>query len=226
MHPILLLWDIDGTLISSGGAGEEALRQALLNQFGIIDDLADIEIAGRTDSAISTAICRKHQGHGFTPDELLEAYLELLPALLFKKRGRVCPGVREFLDWAHRHPEVHNALLTGNTKKGAQLKLKHYGLDEFFEFGAFSDDSPNRNHLGPIVLERARTRLKKDFHLQSTWVIGDTPHDIACGRALGCKVLAVATGRHSLDELKSHSPNLAVADLSDFQEIILHWEMI
>ena len=226
MHPLLLLWDIDGTLISSKGAGEEALRQALLNNFGVIDDLGDIEISGRTDTAIVMDICRKHPGHGFSPAEMLEAYLEHLPLLLAKKNGEVCPGVREILDWSHQHPEVHNALLTGNVRSGAYLKLKHYRLDEFFEFGAFGDDSPDRNKLGPIVLERARTQLKKDFQIHSTWVIGDTPRDIACARTLGCKVLAVATGRFSIDDLTLHRPDLVVENLSEYRSMIAQLERL
>ena len=220
MHPLLLLWDIDGTLIVSGGAGEEALRRGLLNRFGIIDDLGDIEIAGRTDTSIAADICRKHAGHELTAAELVEAYLEQLPIVLKQKKGRVCPGVRKLLEWSHAHAEVHNALLTGNVKRGAFIKLGHYGLDGFFEFGAFGDDSPERNLLGPIALERARTQLKKDFHIEYTWVIGDTPRDIQCARALGCKVLAVATGRYSMSQLQAHEPEIVVADLKDGDMLI------
>lgn len=220
MHPILLFWDIDGTLITSGGAGEESFRQALLERYGIIDDLGEIEIAGRTDLAIAMDLCRKYQDYGCASAELVESYLERLPILLSKKKGSVFPGVRELLEWSHEHPEVHNALLTGNVKRGAFLKLKHYGLDRFFEFGAFGDDSPDRNKLGPIALERARILLKKNFHIEYTWVIGDTPHDIRCARVLGCKVLAVATGRFSMEQLQTHHPDLALADLSQTHKIV------
>ena len=220
MHPILLLWDIDGTLVSSGGAGEESLRQALLNNFGIIDDLGDIEIAGRTDTSIARDICQKHQTHNLSPTALLEAYLEHLPIILPKKNGKECAGVRKVLEWSHQHPEVHNALLTGNLKKGADLKLGYYQLNGYFEFGAFGDDSMNRDELGPIAMERAKKHLKKDFQLSYTWVIGDTPRDIQCARALGCKVLAVATGRFSVEELKKHQPDLVFKNLSDYQTVI------
>ncbi len=220
MHPLLLLWDIDGTLLFTSGAGEEALRQTLKNRFGILDDLGGVEMAGRTDTSIAQDICNRHPTHALNPDDLLEAYLEILPECLAFKKGGVFPGVRELLDWSHAHPEVHNALLTGNIQRGAFAKLRHYQLDQYFEFGAFGDDSPDRNRLGPVALERARTILKKDFHINFTWVIGDTPKDIACGRALGCKVLAVATSRYPLLELERHKPDLAVANLSDVQKII------
>lgn len=220
MHPILLLWDIDDTLLSTGGAGMAALCQAFHRCTGIRSALEDIEVAGRTDRAILREICRKFQRPGLTVKKMLAEYLSELPKLLPLRKGRVYPGVRKILEWSHAHPEVHNGLLTGNVERGAHLKLAHYGLDSFFEFGAFGDDSPDRNRLGPIVLRRARRRLKKDFQIESTWVIGDTPHDIACGRALGCKVLAVATGHYSLRQLKACRPNLVFKDLSDHRRMI------
>ncbi len=224
MYPLLLLWDIDGTLIVSGGAGEEALRQALLNCFGVLDDFSDVEIAGRTDTAIIADLCRKYKDHGCETAELLESYLKYLPEVLLQEKGRVCPGIRELLAWSHEHPEIHNALLTGNVKKGAYLKLEYYKLDSFFEFGAFGDDSMDRNQLGPVVLERARIQLSKDFRIESTWIIGDTPRDVACARALGCKVLAVATGRYSVAQLQVYQPDAVFPDLSRIHEVIAHLE--
>jgi len=220
MHPLLLLWDIDGTLIQSGGTGLEALRQTLLNHFGILDDLGDLEIAGCTDTSIAMSICRRHPGHGLNPEDFFEAYLQVLPQCLAAGKGRVAPGVHELLEWSHAHPEMHNALLTGNIRRGAEIKLSHHGLMPYFEFGAFGDDSSDRNLLGPIVLERARSWLKKDFHLGYTWVIGDTPRDIACGRALGCRVLAVATGGYSFQELQAARPDAVLSNLSKRDKVI------
>ncbi len=222
MHPLLLLWDIDGTLVESLGTGIEALSLALLNRFGVLDDLDGLEIAGRTDTAIGEELSGKHRNHGVEAAELLEAYLDQLVELLPKRTGKVCPGVREILDWCHAHPEAHNALLTGNVRRGATIKLGHFGLNDFFEFGAFGDDSADRNQLGPIVLERARARLKKDFHLRRTWIIGDTPRDVECARALGCRALAVATGPFTLDQLRACNPDLAFEDLSDHAAVIRH----
>jgi phosphoglycolate phosphatase len=220
MHPLLLLWDIDGTLISTGGGGREAIRSALLNRFGILDDLGDIRMAGRTDISICAEIAQKHQTHSIPSNELLDAYVEELPFFLEKYEGRVHKGVRQILEWSHAHNEVHNALLTGNIKRGAFMKLKKFKLDHFFEFGAFADDSGDRNKLGPIALDRARTLLKKDFHIEYTWILGDTPKDIACARALGCKVLAVATGDYTTTELKSFEPDLVFENLENYKEVI------
>ncbi len=217
MPPILVLWDIDGTLLSCR-AGVDALQRALLNRFAILDDLSGLHLAGRTDTAIAEEIASRHPGHAIDPWELLEAYLLELEELLPKRDGVVFPGVREILDWADAHPEVHNALLTGNIEKGARLKLRRFGLDRFFEFGAFGDDSADRNRLGPIALGRARARLKKEFALARTWVIGDTPRDIACARALGCRALAVATGGYPLEALGE--ADLAVPDFSDHRAVV------
>lgn len=217
MHPLLLLWDIDGTLLSCR-TGVDALQRALLNRYGVIDDLTKVEMAGRTDTAIAEEVARRHPGHSVDGAELLEAYLVELEEMLPSRGGTVFPGVREILDWSHEHPEVHNALLTGNIERGAHLKLQRFDLDRFFEFGAFGSDSPNRNDLGPVVLERARARLKKDFSLERTWVIGDTPRDIECGRALGCRVLAVATGNYPVETLGA--ADVAVRDFSDHRAVI------
>lgn len=220
MPPLLLLWDIDGTLLHSGGAGEEALRQALLKRCGIQDDLKGVEMAGRTDPSIMRDICLRHPNRGLGPQAFLEGYLEELSAWLPRRKGYVMPGVRELLEWAHAHPEVHNAILTGNIERGARLKLTHYQLEIFFEFGAFGDDSADRNQLGPIALKRARAHLRKDFNLHFTWVIGDTPQDVTCARALGCRMLAVATGQHTAAELERCGPDVTLPDLSDRDRVI------
>jgi phosphoglycolate phosphatase len=224
MHPLLLLWDIDGTLITTGGGGREAIRHALLNRYGILDDLGDVQMAGRTDTSICMDISKKYETHSIDVNELLEAYLECLPVILGQYKGKVHLGVKSILDWSHAHSEAHNALLTGNIKRGAFIKLGHYGLNQFFEFGAFGDDSSDRNDLGPIALDRARNLLKKDFHIEYTWVIGDTPKDIACARALGCKVMAVATGDYTTKQLKSFEPDLLFEDFSDYKTVITQLE--
>jgi phosphoglycolate phosphatase len=224
LHPVLLLWDVDCTLIWSGGAGEEALHQALLNDFGVIGDMNEIEIAGRTDRAIVRTIVKHFHLDSGSEAEFMECYLRRLPEELAKHRGKILPGVDKLLDYAHEHPEIHNAILTGNMKRGAEIKLSHYGLWKYFEFGAFADDDIDRNNLGPIALERARSHLKRDFVIDHTWVIGDTNHDIHCGKTLGCKTLAVATGRYSMEQLASHQPDMVLKDLSDFESVRKLWE--
>ena len=106
-------------------------------------------------------------------------------------------------------------LLTGNVERGARIKLGHHGLSHFFKFGAFADDSQWRNELGPVALRRARELHGVEFTPERVFVIGDTPHDIACGKVIGARTIAVATGQYSLEELNAHTPHAAFSDLSD-----------
>lgn len=214
--PKLLLWDIDGTIISSGGSGEASLRLAVREVFGADDDLRDIEIAGRTDTRIARQLLRKY-GRPETAEgiaEILDCYLRILPGLLPQKAGRLLPGVGEVLAELAKRDDVVLALLTGNLAAGAQHKLSHYGVWHYFGFGAFADDHHERNELGPIAMKRAR-ELGHDFAAQDVWVLGDTPHDIACARAFGAKALAVATGVFTSAELSRHEPDAVLEDMTD-----------
>ena len=217
----LLLWDIDGTIITSGGCGEAALRLAVRDYFGSDDDLGDIEIAGRTDTRIARQLLTKY-GHAITPeaiDAVVARYLHHLPILLPQKLGRVLPGIPEILSALARRSDIVQALLTGNVVAGARHKLAHYGVWEHFAFGAYADDHHERNELGPIALQRAR-ELGHNFAPQDVWVLGDTPHDIACARAFGARALAVATGIFTQAQLAEHAPDALFADLSDTHAVI------
>ena len=213
----LLLWDIDGTLIASGGAGMRALRTALRNVFAIDASLDDIHFGGRTDTWIMREVFRKFDltetAENFT--RFFDGYVAALPAELANPHARVLPGVRALLEAAARHDHVAQGLLTGNMRRGAQVKLIHHGLWEHFPFGAFADDSEQRNDLGPHALRRARAHTGADFSPARVWIIGDTPHDIACARAIGVRALVVATGGHTDVELAAHAPDALLPDLAD-----------
>lgn len=214
---ILLLWDIDGTLIASGGAGMRALTVALRRVFGIDGSLEDIDFGGRTDRWIMREVFRKFSisvtEHNFA--RYFEGYVAALPAELANPNARVLPGVREVLRAAAEHGHIAQGLLTGNMRRGAQVKLAHHGLWEQFPFGAFADDSEHRNDLGPHALKRARDHHGVEFASANVWIIGDTPHDIACGKIIGAQTLAIATGGYSLDALRAHAPTMVLDDLSD-----------
>lgn len=214
----LILWDIDGTLIVSHGAGVRAMEKALAKRFGLQVDLGSIQWAGRTDSWITGAVFR-HVGLPDTPEnshDYLEAYLELLPQELANgPQGRVLPGVLDLLEILHRRTDIVQGLLTGNLKRGAEFKLTHYKVWHYFEFGAFADDSPRRNDLGPHAMRRAKERHAFDFVADQTFIIGDTPHDIECGKVIGARTIAVATGTHSIDELAQHQPTAVFKDFAD-----------
>lgn len=212
----LLLWDIDGTLIDSGGAGEHGLVEGFRKAFGVEDNFAWLSYFGRTDLWIFRTIL-EHHGLGATPAHILryrEAYLAGLRDAVVNPRARVLPGVREILEAVHLRSDVAQGLLTGNMETGASIKLGVHNIDRYFPFGAFADDSENRNELGPFALRRAAQKLGQPVLPEHTWIIGDTPLDIACARALGAKVLAVATGKFTVEELASHQPDLVLPDLS------------
>ncbi len=214
----LLLWDIDGTLIVSQGAGVRAMERAVVQRFGRPGDLRGIDWAGRTDTWITGEVLRQC-GLPDSPENrhaYLEAYLAELPGeLQAAPQGHVLPGILELLEYYHRHPTVAQGLLTGNIRAGAELKLTHYRVWHYFAFGAFADDSPSRNELGPHALRRARERHAVDFAPENTFIIGDTPRDIECGKVIGAQTIAVATGKFTLAELQAHHPTAALADFAD-----------
>ncbi len=218
----LLLWDIDGTLIDSGGGGDRALRAALEREFGIVDSLAWLELAGRTDVWIARQMLEHFNEE--TSDRnirrLLDAYLSEVGGQMANPRARVLPGVRDILEAAQAHGDVAQGLLTGNLERGARIKLAHFDLWKYFPFGAFADDSATRNELGPHAIRRAAEHHRIPFLPDRVFVIGDTPHDIACGKAIRARTVAVATGRYDLPALQSHAPDAAFADLSDLPAVL------
>jgi phosphoglycolate phosphatase-like HAD superfamily hydrolase len=222
MKKRLLLFDIDGTLIQSGGAGVFALRRVLKDRFQIEDNLSDIEIAGRTDSGIVMSILKKHGIPGSHENiaAFLDSYLHFLSLELPQRIGTVLPGVLELLNRLKERPHVVLALLTGNISRGAKLKLEHYGVWHFFEFGAFADDHHDRNKLGPFARSRAEEKHGHQFEAAQIDVIGDTPHDIACGKSIGARTVAIATGTCSRVDLAAHQPDFLFDDLSKVDEVI------
>jgi phosphoglycolate phosphatase len=218
----LLLFDIDGTLIHSGGAGVQALISAFRERFGITDDLRGIEIAGMTDSGIVASILKKYNIPATTENvsAFLDSYVHFLSLELPRREGKLLPGVLELLEKLKSRRHVVLALLTGNVSRGAQLKLEHYGVWHFFEFGAFADDHQDRNRLGSFARARARERHSREFSASQIDVIGDTPRDIACGKAIGARTIAVATGKWSRQQLAEHQPDFLIDDLSDVDGVI------
>lgn len=221
----LLLFDIDGTLVLTGGAGKRSMDRAFDEVFGVPEAFAEVSMAGRTDRwLVETALAR----HGVTATPArLEAfrarYLALLDAAIGDagngRRG-VMPGVPEMLAALQARADVHLALLTGNYAEGARIKLEHFGLWHYFAWGAFGDEHADRDALARAAVAGAAARgiaLAEPAH---AIVIGDTPFDIACARAAGARVVAVATGHHGLDELRAHDPDLAIDDLRDVDAIL------
>lgn len=223
----LLLFDIDGTLIDSGGAGVYALRDVLEEKWGISSDLEGIEVAGKTDVSIVRQILRSQELAESEENiaDFLALYAEGLRRELPRRDGRVLPGIEHLLPRLQENSSNVLALLTGNIERGAKRKLEHYGLWHFFGFGAFADDSHDRNALGPFAIKRALEKHGIDFAGEAIDVIGDTPHDIACGKAIGARTVAVATGKFSQADLAKCEPDELFEDFFDVDEVIsrLDW---
>jgi phosphoglycolate phosphatase-like HAD superfamily hydrolase len=214
---MLYLFDIDGTLVDTGGAGMRALQEATHGVFGCSGP--DLDLAGSTDLGIVAHI---HDHFGIVPqrgqiEEFFEIYqLRLLWNLACGNfPGRILEGVAEVLEALAGRPHATLGLLTGNTAAGAAAKLRHFKLDSYFAFGAYGSDHADRNQLGPIALARAAAHAGRAFTPAETLVIGDTPKDIACARALGARCLAVATGQFSAASLSAHGADLVVDTLDE-----------
>jgi len=215
------LFDIDGTLLSSGGAGQFAMEQALAEVFGVTGPYHDIPAAGRTDRAITRDLFDFHQ-LAVSEDQwnvFLDEYLKQLPMALTEKSGCILPGVSELLRKLSTRDDVVLGLLTGNLERGARVKLEHYDLFHYFQFGGYGDDHAHRDDVARLAHAAADRHLDGALQSDRVWVIGDTPADVQCGRAIGAKILAVATGIHSYDVLASTQPDQLRADLGTHDEV-------
>ena len=220
----LLLFDIDGTLILSGRAGLRALDRVFEEATGVAGGFNSVNAAGRTDGYLLEEACRR-AGIALTPElrgTLQSRYCEVLEhEILLPGEGRksVMPGVRPLLDTLQGRDDVVLALLTGNFRESARIKLEHFDLWAPFQFGAFADDATDRNLLVPIALQRAR-EAGHDPREERVIVIGDTPLDVECAKAGGVRALGVATGSHSVEELREAGAYAALGDLSDTTHVL------
>src|SRR5215469_162437 len=221
MH--ICLFDIDGTLIASGGAGKAALEAALTEEFGITRIIDKLQLSGRTDRAIIRDLFRLHVIED-TPENhtrLRDAYLRHLPSHLHV--GRVLPGIAELLAHLTERDDVAIGLLTGNVRAGAKVKLGYFGLFDYFAFGGYGDHYLDRDDVAREALAEVRRELNGSVHPERIWVVGDTPLDIRCARAIGARAVAVATGWHRVEELAEHAPDLLLTDLSDAEPLLSRW---
>lgn len=213
----LVLFDIDGTLVRTGGAGVAAFGRAFESEFGHRDATRKVKSSGRTDLSLVRELFSLHQIEA-TPQNFarfFSAYVVWLEKLMHECTGGICPGVPELyraLEAREQAPMI--GLLTGNIRRGAEIKLRRYQLWEKFPFGAFGDDHEERPKIAAIAQERAGQRLGRPLRGEEILVIGDTPLDIDCARAIGAKVLAVATGSFSVRQLQEHGPDWAVENLT------------
>jgi phosphoglycolate phosphatase len=216
----LLLFDIDGTLVLTGGAGLRAMNRACEEVVGHDSALTGVTLAGRTDWIILDDVLKRHGLALDTRllDELRRRYIDHLREeieLPGKGVKAIMPGIRELLDALQARPDVALGLLTGNFAQGARIKLEYFDLWKYFPCGAFGDDAADRNHLVPVAIQRARECRIADASPADVVVVGDTPHDVACAHAVGATPIAVATGGYSADQLRAAGADVVFQDLSD-----------
>ena len=221
----VLLFDIDGTLIRSGGAGKAAMEDALRSEFGVGELYDRVPYSGRTDPSIGRDLL---EVHGLEASEanilrLRTAYLRHLPESLRTNQGIVLPGIHELLERLRLADNITLGLLTGNVRDGARCKLSHFELWHYFPFGGFADGIPERDDVARFALKETARHLGRDVHPSNIWVIGDTPLDVKCARAIGAKAVAVATGWHSIDELNESKADWVLSDLSEPAELMKEW---
>ena len=222
----LVLFDIDGTLLWSDGAGRRAMERALTSVFGSAGETG-YRYDGKTDRQIVRELMRG-AGH---EDARIDGGMERLVALYLEglrgelvdgtRNVRVLPGVPELLDALEARDDVVLGLLTGNLADGAAVKLGAAGIDfARFRVGAFGSDHEHRPELPAVAQARARERLGLEVQGERVVIIGDTPADIECGRGIGARAIAVATGRYGVDELRAHAPAAVFEDLADTAAVV------
>ncbi|HEV8267933.1 MAG TPA: HAD hydrolase-like protein [Thermoanaerobaculia bacterium] len=215
----LVLFDIDGTLLSSGTVARDVFARALEEVFGTAGDVAGYRFEGKLDPIIVTELMVEA---GIAEDLIearrraaLDRYLDLLEEALKATRPALKPGVDALIESVATDARAVNALLTGNVARGAKLKLEAAALWHRFRFGVFGDEAPTRVHLGPMAIARAREVTGHLYEGHECVVVGDAPADVACGKALGARVVAVATGRTSFETLTSLGADVVLRDFAD-----------
>lgn len=223
----LILFDIDGTLLTTAGIAGGAFRSALQRVFGTSGPERGYSFAGKTDPQIASDLLRMAGLEEGVQERLAEVWPLYLAELEVKLRSTevpVYPGVRPILDRLERSPDAVLGLLTGNVRDGARMKIEAAGLGfERFAVGAFGSDHAERSELPQVALERAEARFGHRFQGKSVVIIGDTPLDVACGEHLGVRTIAVATGSYSRDELAACGPDFLFDSLEDTDAV---WEAI
>lgn len=225
LHKRLLLFDIDGTLILSGGKGIESMISAMSVYTGKQIDFSVGDFAGSTDRKIIMTLLAKNGLQNIYQakdvDAMLAGYLaNLRQHLSGANIVEILPGISDLLTELQQNSSVYLGLVTGNMLEGAKIKLEAVNLYHYFPIGGFGSDSSDRNLLPPAAMRRATTHFDQKFASDEVWIIGDTPRDIACAKANQLRSLAVSTGHWSLDQLQAYQPTALMPDLSDTQFVI------
>ncbi len=212
----LILFDIDGTLIDSGGAGVQALDLAMKDLFSIENGFNGISMAGKTDTQIIKEGLIKHRiSADGNVEVIVKAYLKHLGEQINNDRKHVKPGIYELLENLNRKREPGLGLLTGNLEQGARIKLEPFRLNGYFPAGAFGSDDEDRNNLLPIAVDRFEKLFQTRIKTENCIIVGDTPRDVECAHVYGAMCIGVATGPYSFEDLVKAGADYVFEDLSD-----------
>jgi phosphoglycolate phosphatase len=226
----LVLFDIDGTLVLTGGAGKRGMTRAFEALFGVADAFAAVPLAGRTDTSILSDALDQHDIQ-VTPEDIAAfraRYLECLREEVGRATAGklVLPGILPLLDALDASSNAFLGLLTGNYAEAAEVKLAHFDLWRYFRCGAYGDDAHDRNHLVPIALNRARAQgFPHPVDADRVVVVGDTPRDVACAHAHGARIVAVATGEYSAGQLRAAGADIVFNDFADTPAVVAALKM-
>jgi len=217
----VVLFDIDGTLLTTGGAARGAFARALSEAAGHPIDPAGYSFSGKTDPQIARDILEANGVGGERLAVCIETSIRLYLKYFEAERprleqARLLPGVRELLDALAEREGVHTALLTGNVEPGARIKLGHFGITGYFDFSlsCFGSDDSDRYRLPALAVVRARGRLGTDFEGRQLVIVGDSEHDVLCGRSVRARAVAVGTGWTPAATLRALGPDAFLEDLS------------
>jgi len=212
----LILFDIDGTLIDSGGAGTRSLNLAFKELFSIMNAFQDISMAGKTDTQIIKEGLLKHSmSVNGNLDVVISIYLKHLQMEISNNMRHIKPGIYELLEEFSHITDIRLGLLTGNIELGARIKLGPFKLNEYFPTGAFGSDDEDRNKLLPIAVRRFEELCQRMIGIDECIVVGDTPRDVYCAKIYGAMCIGVETGPYSIDELIEAGADFVVKDLTD-----------
>lgn len=221
----LVLFDIDGTLIMTDGAGKRAMSSALQKTYNLKDGLKNIRLDGKTDPQIVREALHQCGKESLLNNQSLhdffDAYIPLLKTEIKQSSTyQILPGVPELLDKLSTQDDIVLGLATGNIERGAQTKLHRGNLTSFFTLGGYGSDSENRTEFIRIAIKRALKDVAPPSEFIETFVVGDTPRDIIHAQRAGTRTLAVATGRYSVKSLLSYTPDFAIPNLSNTSKIV------
>jgi phosphoglycolate phosphatase len=216
-----IFFDIDGTLLLSGGAGRVAMTRVMTRMFGV-ENLVKLDVSGRTDRAIIRDLFAAHDV-SWSEDvyrEFANHYHQELATCIARCNGRLLSGVLPLLEALAAHPRISLGLLTGNSQDGAMIKVRHYRIDHYFRFGGFGSEHECRNDVARAALADCRRwAAPAEVAGENAWVVGDTVHDVRCGQAIGARIVGVATGGTGKAELISAGADLVIDSFDDAKQL-------